>query len=172
MAWLLCSDCPTAFLSFRRKKHISTLPRWTCCHSTIWHCCQNILGCPKLPSFLRNQPKDHSDIPKQIHTVHVSINSKTGRLWSSQKWQSLIWNLIERHWNSREQSPSRYGRVSLRELPKFAYAPSVLSRIEADNHNRISLRLSFSGKLLGSGSNALPVMLLYLLTNPRGAVLS
>lgn len=40
---------------------------------------RNILGCPKLPSFLGNQHKNHSDFPKQMHTVHGSIYSKTGK---------------------------------------------------------------------------------------------
>lgn len=40
---------------------------------------RNTLGCPKLSSFLGNQHKGHSDIPKQIHTIPVSINSKTGK---------------------------------------------------------------------------------------------
>lgn len=119
-----------------------------------------------VPSFLGNQHKDHSDIPKQIHTVHVSINSKTGRDCG------YLLKSGKRHWSSREKSPNRYERVSLRQLLRSAYAPSVFSRVEADNHNTISSRLCFSGKLLGSGSNAPLVMLLYFLPSPRTAVLS
>lgn len=92
------------------------------------------------------------------------ISPKVAKPHLESHWETL--------WSSREQSLSTCGRVSLRELLRFSYAPSVLSRVESGNHNRISSRLSFSGKLLGSGSDALPVMLQHFLPNPRRAVVS
>lgn len=72
--------------------------------------------------------------------------------------------------SKRKPSHSRYVRVSLRESLRFAYTLNVLSRIKSLVSSRISSKLSFAGKLLGSGSDALPAVLLCFLPNPRRKV--